>query len=223
MNDVSPAPSFLNRHFAPEDRLAEVICGLVMVLTFTATTSATFEGTTPHALLIAVLGCNIAWGIVDGVTYILGNLLVRGARARLITRLKHAQADPAAVALAGERLDAVIGDLLTPAQRQQVLQWVIEGAKSVEPEPAKLKKGDVLTGVACFLIVFGAALPVLVPFVLIDNEAAALRVANALMLLMLFVIGWRWAKFANLNRWKTGLALLGLGLVLVGITVVLGG
>ena len=59
--------SFTERHFSPENRLAEIICGLVMVLTFTATTGAACEGTTPHGLLRAVLGCNIAWGIVTGM------------------------------------------------------------------------------------------------------------------------------------------------------------
>src|SRR4051795_10725136 len=94
MSSLVPGPSILHRHFAPENRMAEVICGLVMVLSFTATTSAVFEDTTPHALLVAVLGCTIAWGIVDGVTYILGNLMNRGARSRLILKIKSAPDDP---------------------------------------------------------------------------------------------------------------------------------
>src|SRR5213075_2272233 len=94
MSRLVPGPSILHRHFSPENRMAEVICGLVMVLSFTATTAAVFENTTSHALLIAILGCNIAWGIVDGVTYVLGNLMTRGARARLIMKIKSAPDDP---------------------------------------------------------------------------------------------------------------------------------
>ena len=88
MNQHVPGPSFIHKYFTPENRLAEVICGLIMVLSFTAATSAAFEATHSNALLIGVLGCNIAWGIVDGVTYILGNLMNRGARMRMITTLK---------------------------------------------------------------------------------------------------------------------------------------
>jgi len=223
MSEPIPGPAIIHKYFAPHDRLAEVICGLIMVLSFTAATSGAFEGTTPHALLIAILGCNIAWGIVDGVTYILGNLMNRGARARLIQTLKRSPDDPNAAAVLASRLESAVGRLLTPSQAQQVHQWLLEGAARIEPQPTRLKKEDLFTGLWCFVIVFSAALPVLIPFLLIRNEAIALRVSNALILAMLFAIGWRWAAFANLSRVKTGLALLALGIVLVVITVALGG
>src|SRR4029077_6688697 len=125
MHEPIPGPSVVHKYFSPENRLAEVICGLVMVLTFTSTTSSTFEGTTPHALLIAVLGCNIAWGIVDGVTYILGNLMLRGARARLIMAVRRTPNDSTVAAVVDSKLDAVLGNLLTPEQRQQVNRWIL--------------------------------------------------------------------------------------------------
>lgn len=218
-----PEKSFIDRYFTPENRLAEVICGLVMVLSFTATTSATFEGTTPNALLIAVLGCNIAWGIVDGVTYILGNLLNRGAQARLVRTVRENPDDPTAGATVQSKLDDAVGQFLTPDQRRQLHRWVVEGAARLEPEPTRLKREDVYTAIACFMIVFGATLPALIPFMLLRDDGLALRVSNGLILLMLFAIGWRWARFANTNRWTTGLSLLGLGLILVAITIVLGG
>ena len=222
MSEPIPGPAVIHKYFAPQDRLAEVICGLIMVLSFTAATGAIFEGTTRHALLVAILGCNIAWGIVDGVTYILGNLMNRGARARLIQTLKRSPDDPNVAAVVESRLKPVLGDLLTPLQAQQVQRWIIEGAARVEPETTRLKKDDLFTGLWCFVIVFGAALPVLIPFLLIQNEAIALRISNALMLAMLFVIGWRWAAFANMNRLKAALGFSALGIVLVAITVVLG-
>lgn len=215
--------SFIQRYFAPENRLAEVICALVMVLTFTATTGGTFEGTTPHAMLMAVVGCNIAWGIVDGVTYVLGNLMNRGERARLLTVLKHAPDDPETTARVWNRLDSVLRPMLTEAQVAQVHQWVIEGAAGVTIEPVRLKREDVYTALACFVIVVGATLPIVAPFLLIRNDVVALRVSNGLALAMLFGVGWRWAGLVNSSRWKTGLGLLALGVVLVGLTIVLGG
>lgn len=223
MSESVPGPAIIHKYFAPEDRLAEVICGLIMVLSFTAATSGVFEGTTPHALLVAILGCNIAWGIVDGVTYVLGNLMTRGARARLIQTIKNSPHDPNVAAVVESRLEAILGDLLTPVQRQQLHGWILDGAARVEVEPTRLRKEDLFTGLSCFAIVFAAALPVLIPFLLIRNEVIALRVCNALILAMLFGIGWRWARFANMSRLKSGLAFLGMGIVLVVITVALGG
>ncbi len=222
MNTI-PGPSFVHKYFAPEDRLAEAICGLIMVLSFTAATGALLEGAAPHALLIAVLGCNIAWGIVDGVTYILGNLMNRGARARLIQTLQRTPDDPNGAQAVQTRIDDTLGQLLTPEQRQQVQQWILEGVPRLVPEPVRIKKADLYTGLVCFVIVFGTTIPVLLPFILLKNQVHALRISNALTLAMLFAIGWRWAGFANLSRLKTGLALLAMGLVLVVITLALGG
>jgi VIT family len=223
MHESIPGPRIIHRYFAPEDRLAEVICGLIMVLTFTATVGGTFEGTTPHALLIAVFGCNIAWGIVDGATYVFGNLMSRGARSRLIATVRRTPDDPKVTVVVASRLEGTLGDLLTSEQHQQVLRWILDGASRVEPEPTRLRKEDLYTGLACFLIVFVATIPVVLPFLFIKNDAHALRACNGLILVLLFVTGWRWAAFANMNRLKTGLALLAVGFVLMIITVALGG
>src|SRR4051794_21745574 len=112
MSNAIPGPSFFHKYFAPEDRLAEMICGLIMVLSFTAATGALLEGATPHALLIAVLGCNIAWGIVDGTTYILGNLMNRGASARLILSLQRAPDDRHTAQAVAARIEDVLSELL---------------------------------------------------------------------------------------------------------------
>ena len=223
MSEPVPGPTFLHKYFAPENRLAEVICGLIMVLTFTTTTSSTFEGVTPHSLLIAVLGCNLAWGIVDAVTYVLGNLLTRGARARLILAVQQAPDDPKVAAVVAGRVQRTLGDLLSPEQCEQVHRWILERAPRMVPEKTRIRKDDLLTAMVCFLIVFGAAIPAVVPFALLKSDALALRVSNGIILAMLFAIGWRWAAFANMSRLKTGAALLALGGLLVIITVVLGG
>jgi hypothetical protein len=223
MSNPIPGPSFFHKYLAPEDRLAEVICGLIMVLSFTAATGAILEGATPHALLFAVLGCNIAWGIVDGVTYVLGNLMNRGARARLILALQRAPDDGRSAQAVAARIEDTLGELLTPEQRGQVLQWIVQGVTCIKPEPTRIKKQDLYTGLVCFLIVFGTAIPILLPFLLFKNEVHALRVSNGLILAMLFAMGWRWAPFANMSRLKTGLALLTMGFVLVVITLALGG
>ena len=52
----------------PSERTAEVLFGLIMVLTFTGSLSAAEAGPDDiRAMLIGALGCNIAWGIIDGL------------------------------------------------------------------------------------------------------------------------------------------------------------
>jgi hypothetical protein len=55
-----------------------------MVLTFTGTLSVLDSGREEvRSMLVAAIGCNIAWGFVDGVMYVLRNLVARGRKARL--------------------------------------------------------------------------------------------------------------------------------------------
>ena len=82
----------------PSERIAEVLFGLIMVLTFTGSLSAAEAGREDiRAMLIGALGCNIACGIIDGVLYLMGSLgergsnlivyrAVRGARGRAAGR-----------------------------------------------------------------------------------------------------------------------------------------
>ena len=68
----------------PIDRNSEVLFGLFMVLTFTGTLSVATAGREDVKLmLVAAIGCNIAWGFVDGVMYVLRNLVVRAREATL--------------------------------------------------------------------------------------------------------------------------------------------
>jgi hypothetical protein len=63
------------RLLEPHERIAEVLFGLIMVLTFTGSLSVAEAGRDDvRTMLIAALGCNIAWGIIDGVLYLMGCL-----------------------------------------------------------------------------------------------------------------------------------------------------
>ncbi len=67
---------WVKRSLEPGERMGEILFGLIMVLTFTLTAGLSVregpEGV--HELLVAAIGCNIAWGIIDGVFYVMGAL-----------------------------------------------------------------------------------------------------------------------------------------------------
>src|SRR5687767_9435979 len=78
----------------PVDRVSEVLFGLIMVLTFTGSLSVAEAGREDvRTMLIGALGCNLAWGIIDGLLYLMGNLAERG-RARNTLRAAYDAADP---------------------------------------------------------------------------------------------------------------------------------
>ena len=64
----------------PTERIAEVLFGLIMVLTFTGSLSvAEADRAEVRTMLIGALGCNLAWGIIDAVLYVMGIMLSRGS------------------------------------------------------------------------------------------------------------------------------------------------
>ena len=70
-----------HRYIDPNTSLSEVLFGLIMTLTFTLGAGIMIqeegrEGA--RQLLIATIGCNIAWGIIDGALYLVGQLFDRG-------------------------------------------------------------------------------------------------------------------------------------------------
>ena len=68
-----------DRILDPMDRISEILFGLIMALTFTCTLGvATADQIQIRTMLIGTLGCNLAWGIIDGNVYLIARLNERG-------------------------------------------------------------------------------------------------------------------------------------------------
>jgi VIT1/CCC1 family predicted Fe2+/Mn2+ transporter len=74
-----------------------------------------------------------------------------------------------------------------------------------------------------FLLVVLATFPVVVPFMLLDQTAPAVRVSNLVALAMLFIAGWMLARYAGGTPWRGGAALAVTGAVLMAAIIALGG
>src|SRR6476661_9022112 len=101
-----PVPSS-KRLLEPHERISEVLFGLIMVLTFTGSLSVAEAGREDiRAMLIGALGCNIAWGVIDGVLYLMGALAEKGRNVAAYRALRSA-ATP-------QEAERVIADALPP-------------------------------------------------------------------------------------------------------------
>jgi VIT1/CCC1 family predicted Fe2+/Mn2+ transporter len=75
----------IRRVLDPSERTAEVLFGLIMVLTFTGSLSVVDAGRADvREMLLAALGCNLAWGIIDGVLYLMTTVAQRSRPRTLI-------------------------------------------------------------------------------------------------------------------------------------------
>src|SRR5258705_3781592 len=79
MSEVSDIP--FERVLDPMERISETLFGLIMVLTFICTLGVATAGNIKiQKMLIGALGCNLAWGIVDGGLYLLARINERGGK-----------------------------------------------------------------------------------------------------------------------------------------------
>src|SRR5690348_16109620 len=84
--EVAKATSSSKRVLEPIERISEVLFGLIMVLTFTCSFSVAEAGRAEtRTMLLAALGCNVAWGIIDAIMYLMACL---AERARLLGALR---------------------------------------------------------------------------------------------------------------------------------------
>lgn len=212
----------MRRVLSPDERLSEVLFGLIMALSFTCTISVAEAGRSEvRTMLWAALGCNTAWGIVDAVMYLLGTLADRGRRLALYRRYR--------AATGPEESRAALRDALPPLVSEAVTEAELDALRARldrldAPTPAVRLTFDDWRGAAgVFLLVLLSTIPVALPFVFISEPQRALRASNAVAVALLFAIGWGYGRYAGFRPWRMAAAMVAIGLACVGITIALGG
>jgi hypothetical protein len=206
----------------PATRLGEVLFGLIMVLSFTGSLHAASAGREEiRTMLFGALGCNLAWGIVDGVMYLLNDLVVRNRAFSDLRRFQAARTDAEADGVLASRFSGEFARSLRPGD----LDGLRERLRLLPAPPgrATVTRESLAGAFGVFLLVFGATFPAAAPFLVFREPALALRASNAVAVAMMFSSGFLVARYAGLPPLKTGFAVAGIGLVLVGVTMILGG
>lgn len=211
-----------SRVLDPIERISEVLFGLFMVLTFTGTLSVIDSGRDEvRDMLVAAIGCNLAWGFVDGVMYVLRNLVARGRKATLIRALRDAAQPQQAQRLIGDEIGAV-SRAFGAAEFERIRQWIAAQPASAVPRVA-VTAADLKGAFAIFLLVFLSTFPVVLPFVFIADPGVAKRASAAVAIAMLYVCGFAWGRYAGLKAWRTGAVMVLLGIGVEAIVIALGG
>jgi len=206
----------------PVERFSEILFGLIMVLTFTGSLSASSSG---HAevrtMLLGALGCNLAWGIIDAIFYLMSTLSQRGRGVVILRRLRDSASPARAHGLIADALPPLLASVL----RHEDLDVLRERLATLPDPPAhaSLHRDDLRGALGVFLLVFLSTFPVAIPFMLMRDAMLALRISNGIAIVLLFLGGYKLGKFSGFHPWGTGLVMVLIGAALVGLTIALGG
>jgi len=206
----------------PVDRFSEILYGIIMALTFTCTISVAQAGSNQvRSMLFAAVGCNIAWGLVDAVMFIITGLTQK-ERGKTILNFLHKTNQPEqAREYIADALPAVVSSVIGTENLENIRKSLLQLPES--NLRTKVTAEDIKTAGAIFLLVFLSTFPVALPFVFIHDVQLALRISNLVAITFMFICGWFLATYAGFKKFVMGFALTLLGVILVVITISLGG
>lgn len=206
----------------PIDRLSEVLFGLIMVLTFTGSLSVVGAGREDvRTMLVGALGCNLAWGIIDAVFYLMASLAEKERGLATFRAVREAGDPERGQRLVAGALPPVIASVLEPAELEGMRLRLLELPSP--PPRAQLGWDDGRGALGVFLLVFLSTFPVTIPFIVMRDLVPALRVSNLVAVVLLFVAGYAFGRLTGRRPAWMGAMMVVLGSILVGITIALGG
>jgi hypothetical protein len=217
--------SFVDRYLDPAEQLGQILFGLIMVLIFTlgAGSIVSKGDDATRDLLLSVLGCNVAWGVIQGWMFVIDSVYERSHNARLVRLVQEAADQEQAIAVLKEELDPELEEVTSAEGRIRLYEDISNKVKNIEVPKHKINRHDLYGSIAVFALVLLTVIPALVPFLIIENLKLALRVSNLLLVGLLFLSGYRWASLTNTNRWRAGLGIMLGGVAMVAIAESLGG
>ena len=140
----------------------------------------------------------------------------------MIFRAVRKAADPQkAHHLIADALPPIVASILQPAELEAMRQRFKQLPEP--PDRGLLRKDDWLGAIGVFLLVFLSTFPVVIPFIFMHDARLALRVSNAIAIVMLFMAGYAYGKSVERGPWLMAISMVALGCFLVGLTMALGG
>jgi VIT1/CCC1 family predicted Fe2+/Mn2+ transporter len=204
----------------PIDRVCEIVFGVLMALSFTGALSVATAGSQEvRTMTFTALGCNLAWGLVDAVMYLIRTATERRRKVTLLARLRATQDKPESHRLIADALPQLYASIVQPA----VLDALRQGLLTVRVPAVRLDGKDYAAAFGIFALVVLATFPVVVPFMFISKVVLALRVSNALAVITLFIGGFALGRYTGGRPLAYGLAMSGIGVALLAIIIALGG
>ncbi len=223
--------SFLGRLLNPIDLLSETIYSILILLTFTLAfgiirgdSGQPVADEYVNELFIAALGATIAWGVIDGIMYVLLSMFERSQRHRFLRHIQATQTNQEGVAIIADEFDYILDPIIEDNQRHLLYQDLLGHLRTSQPQPVGLRREDFIGALASVLVAMIAVFPSLVPLMLLrSNYVLAIRVSNIVSFIVLFLAGYQWGKYTGSNPRKTGLLLVATAVIMVLIAIPLGG
>ena len=206
--------SFYDRYFAIGDRLGEAFYAVWMVVISIGLLNSGDQITRDDIAYVVGVAflVNFVWGIIDGVTVMITNIIDRVQRDRIVHDLR-TRGGEAASAAALDHLDDTIVTVLDEPARRRIVAAVAKGPPGADPRktPYWPGLGDWLYALGIIGIDVIIVIPIVAPLVLVTETATAVYVSRLIATAMFASIGAAYARNLNHRHWPAAAALGVLG------------
>src|SRR5436190_918267 len=115
--EIQPEEATRESVLSPVDRVSEMLFGLFMALTFVGAVSVAEAGRAQiRDMFVAALGCNLAWGLVDAIMYLVRTVTDRGRSLMLVHSVRAAPDAATGRRLLERLLSRAATSLVSPAE-----------------------------------------------------------------------------------------------------------
>lgn len=222
---MSVVQSFIERFLEPAEWLGEILFGLIMVLTITLGAGLLVPDgpDATREILGSVLGCILAWALIDAIIFVMNRMFNRSRTAWLIEGVQKAADEQHGLEIIRKELDPKLTAISSEEERMRLYRDIFRNLKTATVPKTTIQREEIGVALVTFLLVMFSTVPALLPFLFIKDRHVALPISNGLLLAMLFFVGYCWARHAKTSPWSTGLVVMMIGLTMVGIAKLLGG
>jgi hypothetical protein len=211
----------LGAALSPFERASEIVFGILMAISVTAAFEITAGGELDvRELMIGALGCNLAWGLIDGVMYLLQQQFERHRNHRTLLELRATRSEETFRQRVADALPPIVAPTLTPDTYARIRQVV--NSYPAQRAPLWPRRDLAVAGIIC-LLVFVSTFPLVIPFMVMDDAWLALRASHAVAVVFLFVLGWRLGRWSGASALGAGMVFAAVGTALAVACVALGG
>jgi VIT1/CCC1 family predicted Fe2+/Mn2+ transporter len=153
--------------------------------------------------------------------FVLRSIVTRARQAMLWRQVVSSQRPEEAHGLIAQEIGPLSG-ALGRQEFERTRQWML--AQPAHAAPARaLQRQDLAGGLGVFLLVLLSTLPPTLPFLIFSELRTAMRVSAAIAIVMMFLCGYEWGRYAGTKPWRAALLMVVLGVAIELTIIALGG